>query len=366
MEKNILIIISQLWIWWWAEKVASTIWDELQKNWYNVFYITFYYAKKKYSFLWKEICLQESLSNNPIIKMYKLFKRAYTINRYVKKHNIQTCISFMEEANFPNILSKIIFWNTSKIIVSIRQSIDSISRLYQRWIQLLYKKANIIIPNSNEEADNLIKNYHIPSKKIHVIHNPINISLIQTLKTESLGKWSKKIIKDHFNFINIGRLSIEKNQKMIIESFIQFNKKYPNSSLFILWDGELKNDLLHITKHNKNIYFLWNQKNVYKFLAHADCFLFASKREGFPNAVLDAMACWVPIISTRFKTWILELIWNNENWLLIDQNDEKSFLETMEKIYLDEKSRNHYKQKSIERAKNFQIENIITNWKDIL
>lgn len=357
--KNILIIIASLKHWWGAEKVASTIGSKLQEKWNTIFYLTFYSAKEKYSFLGKEMCLKEKKSTNIFSKIIKLFTRSYHIAKYCKKYWINDTISFMEESNFPNILSKLFFCNKSKIIVSIRQSVDSMSTFYKFLIKLLYNWADCIIPNSEEEKNNIIQKYDILKKKTITIYNPLDLDLIQTESKKPIQD-TNILFNNNFTFITIWRLTSLKNQKFLIDVFFLFNKKYPDTKLLILWDWELKSELVkYINDNNNNIHILWNQFNVYSFLSKSDCFLFASLWEGFPNAILEAMACWLPIISTKFKTWISELIWKNEYWLLIDQNNKKSFLEAMEEIYLDEDIRNNYKQKSLERARYFEIQKII-------
>jgi len=51
--KNILIIIPSIKKWWWAENVATNIWNNLYEKWYNINYITFYNGKNNISIKWK-------------------------------------------------------------------------------------------------------------------------------------------------------------------------------------------------------------------------------------------------------------------------------------------------------------------------
>jgi len=50
--KNIAIVISHLQMWWWAQKSAIILGDELAKRWYNIYYITFYKMENLYDFQW--------------------------------------------------------------------------------------------------------------------------------------------------------------------------------------------------------------------------------------------------------------------------------------------------------------------------
>lgn len=363
--KKIVIIIPSLNFWWWAEKVASNIWTELSKKWYIVSFFTFYDEWKKYPFLWKYYSLKEKLQNNLFIKIIKLFSRAYKISKFCKNNSIETAISFMEDANFSLILSKF-FWNKSKVIVSIRHSLFE----YWKWIyfyliKILYKFSNEIIVLTKFEKENLVSTFWITSSKIDIIYNPINIEKINNLKNEELWEFDKIFNNWMFNFISIWRLNKIKNQKLLIDIFLKFNKKYINSQLIILWDGELKDELRKQIWNNKSIFLLWNKKNVYKYLYNSDCFILTSFSEAFPNVIIEAMSCNLAIISSDTQ-WGKEIIRNNHYWILFKNNDKNSLFEAMEKIYLNEEMRNAYRKKSIEVSMDFDIKNIIGQWKKIL
>lgn len=362
--KKIAIIIASLKFGWGAEKVASTMWSKFYKDWNIVYYFTFYDAQEKYPFEGEYFSLNEHLTENIVYKTLKLFTRAYKIAVFCKKNNIETCLSFMEDSNFSTIISKF-FWNPSKIRIAIRHSLFEYWKGVYYWlIKLLYKLSDTIVVMTRYERDNLIKNFGIENKKLKLICNAIDLSNIASLKKESL--WSyKDIFTNTFTFITAWRLNKIKNQKLLIDSFLDFNKKYKNTQLIILWDWEFKKKLERQIWKNNNIHLLWNQENVFKFLYNSDCFVLTSFSEAFPNVILESMACWLPIISTHNQWWY-EILGNNNYWLLTKNNDKKELFNAMQKIYLDEKSRNHYKQKSLERSKNFEMTKIIAEWNAIL
>ena len=101
----------------------------------------------------------------------------------------------------------------------------------------------------------------------------------------------------------------------MVKTFIKLNEKYKNIQLIILWDWGEKTNLQKIA--NNNVYFLWNQGNVFKFLNKSDCFLLTSKSESFSIAILEAMACNLPIISTRTQ-WPSEILEGGKYWILVN------------------------------------------------
>ncbi len=360
--KNILIVIPSLKLWWWAEKVASKIWSKFYDLWYKTKYFTFYNAEKKYNYLWDEYCLNENLNWNVISKFFKLFTRAYQIKRFCKKEWIDTVFSFMEDANFSSIVSKFL-WNKVKINISIRHSISDYWKwIYHRLIRFLYKYADNIVVLTQFEKNNLIKTFNIKKEKIKVIPNAIDIDLIKKLKDQDLWEY-ENLFDNKFTFITVWRLHKIKNQELIIKCFNKLSNKYSDIQLLILGDWELREKLEKLS--NENVHFLWNQDNPYKFLNKSNCFLLSSLNEAFPNTMLEAMACWLLIISTEAQ-WPNEILDSWKYGILTKNNDEKEFYSAMEGILINENIYKKYLKYSKIRIDDFLINNIINKRNELI
>lgn len=379
---NILIIINSLQFGGWAEKVATMVGDQFsQEEWYTVRYLTFYDAQKKYPYKGEEICLNETISSNVFIRIFKLFHRAYTIARICKRYHIDYAFSHLEEANFSNVMSKMVFRNTSKIYIQIHGSVNMWGNAYKFFIKKFYKRADRVITLVHEEQENLTKNYDILTSRITTINNPINIGNIQESKKERIWEHEYLFAEWKFNFINIWRLVYEKNQSLLIEAFKEFHKKYPQTQLIIAWEWALRESLKsQIAGYSHCIYLIGNQKNPYKFLANADCFVFSSNSEWFWIVLIEAMACGLPIISRDCKTWPKEILRKEshdfvpvtevsmeEYGILVPIKPDISFLySAMEKIYCDKELREQYAKKSEERAQDFDVSIIMEQWKQVI
>lgn len=360
MKKKILIVVPSLRFWWWSEKFCSILGNELIKRWYSVNYFTFYDAKLKYHLEWDEFSLNEKKTNY-FWNILKLFNRAMKIKYFCLKNNIDVVISFVSDASFSALLSKII-GNRSKIYVSVQHSINAYKWIYYFLIKLLYKFADRIHVLTEFEKDNLIKNFHIDWKKIFFIPNFVDLNLCKKLSKEDLWEFRYLFSWEKFAFITVWRLEKIKNQKLMIEAFKKFNEKYPNVQLIILGDGKERNNLINIS--NQNIHFLWNQENVFKFLVNSKCFLLTSKSESFSIAILEAMACGLPIISTKTQ-WPCEILWNWSYWTLVDESAD-SLYSSMELIYLDEDMRRNLSLMSCKTAKLYQRNKYLKMRVDVL
>jgi N-acetylgalactosamine-N,N'-diacetylbacillosaminyl-diphospho-undecaprenol 4-alpha-N-acetylgalactosaminyltransferase len=225
------------------------------------------------------------LGKNDKFKFFKLFYYAYKYS----KIDCDVSISFLNRANYVNILSKL-FGNRAKIIVSHRISIKeysgiSLKNLVVKFLMKLYNFADLVVVNSKNVKEELI-NFGI--KRIKVIYNPV------------IKKECKKEI-DEFIFLNIARLEAQKNHKLLIEAFKEANL---NAKLWIVGEGSLKSELKKIS--NNKIKFLGNIKDITPVLRKSSAFVLTSNYEGLPNVILEALACRIPVIST----------WNNSEEIL--------------------------------------------------
>lgn len=377
--KKILIIIPSIKKWGWAETVATTIWNKLYDEWYKIMYLTFYNEKKEIEFKWEYKSLDEDITNNIFINFLKLFKRAKEISRYSKANDINITISHLDEANFSNILSKIFFWNKSKIIIEIHNSIEkSLSNIYLLIYKLIIKYSDKIISLTKEDLINYNKYFKINSKKIINIYNPIDLSKIKQLNKKIITE--QDIKNNIFTFINIWRLNNQKNQILLIEAFLQFNLKFKDSRLLILWEWPLEKQLKNKARNNKNIIFLWRKDNPYSYLKKSDYLIMSSDYEWLPVVQIEALACNTPIISSNCKTWPKEIInltnnsFNRENkieiwdcWILYPNWDLNKLIKSMEIAYNNENNiKNIFIKKSKEKVKDFELINIIKLWKKII
>ena len=104
------------------------------------------------------------------------------------------------------------------------------------------------------------------------------------------------------NFVNMGRLSPEKNQKSLIEAFAKFNKEFPRSRLYILGMGPLKNDLVsqvHELNMEGKVILLGHIKSPFEFLKKIPYFVLPSFYEGQPMVLLEALTIGMNILASN-------------------------------------------------------------------
>ncbi|UCN01136.1 glycosyltransferase [Sulfurimonas sp. SWIR-19] len=314
----------------------------------------------------KVVLLENSSpTESAVMKLLKLPFLGWKYKKYLQDNNIDISLSFMNRPNYINAISKI-FGSGIKVILSER-AMPSLQhknglqgKINKFLIKYLYNSADFVVTNSKGNQYDLKLNFRIQNSK--VIYNAVSL-------TECSMCANNKFI-----FITVGRLDRGKNHKLLIESWKQLNI---NAELWLIGEGPLRKDLEKIA--NKNIKFLGKQKDVNKFLAQAHCFVFSSNYEGFPNVLLEALACGLPIVSTDCKSGPREILAPKSDFsqqtesieiaeygILTKLESVQYLKQAMQIIYKDEKLRKFFGEKAKTRAKDFDIKHIVNQWKMVI
>ncbi len=246
-----------------------------------------------------------------VLKALKIPMLAYKYAKLVEQLKLTHSLSFLTRPSFINIISRILTNYKFKVITnerafpSLQYSYKSFQSTFnKKLIRSLYKKSDIIISNSYGNAKDLLDNFEVSSTKLKVIHNPIDLYKINNIEPiESYFDNSK------YNIITLGRLDIGKNHIMLIKAL--HNLQNSLIRLYIFGEGNMQEELELLIKEldlHLQVFLIGFDSNPYKYLKAADLFIFGSNHEGFPNVLLEAMACGLPILTTNCQSGPSEIM----------------------------------------------------------
>lgn len=195
-------------------------------------------------------------------------------------------------------------------------------------------------------------------KKSTVILNPINsTALIDVYE----GEREKRIV-------NVGRLTEQKNQALLIDAFARIKDEFPEYKLEIYGDGELMEDLRSRVKSHgmeERVVFCGNVKNVGEKIRSARVFAFSSDYEGMPNALAEAMALGLACVSTDCSPGGARmLIENGKNGLITPCGDVEAFAEALRKVIADDSLATDFGERALQVRDTLRVDRIASMWED--
>jgi glycosyltransferase involved in cell wall biosynthesis len=414
-KKNILLLINQLHSGG-AEKVIAGLSMDLSSD-YNIVLAIYNDIEKPVLPHKGELIrirlpyAEDPASNSSLKRLVRFLKLIYNIRRLKKDKKIDVAISFLEASNIINVLSR----RSEKAIVSVRSYLsnefqdDKRLKVFRYLISTLYNKAyNVVVPSEQIQSD-LVTNFGVSKSKIAIIYNYIDMEHIQLHKTKPVDE---EKVSELFTFptvINVGRLTNPKGQWLLLPAFHQVKKHIPNVKLIILGDGPLREKIISAADKNNlkcytgtesygkydvsnfkdfDVYLLGFQNNIYPYLSRSTVFALSSLYEGFPNVIIEAMACGLPVITSDCASGPREILAPNtsfENVIdnveyaqygillpLLSENSEKTecvmkqWSQVMVQILSNDDIRQNYISLSLERAKAYKREAVLSKWKELI
>lgn len=238
-----------------------------------------------------------------VLKLAKLPWLAYKYARFLKRENITHSFSLLTRPCYVNILARRFTNHPYKLIISERNfpsmqygGNNLQARINNFLVKRLYPKADLVVSNAKASAQDLVDNFGVSKERTQTIYNPIDID-----KIDKIEKLEGFFDANYVNAVSIGRLVPEKNHSFLLEAVTPFK----NLRLYIFGEGELRSLLEAKIKHlglEEQVFLMGFERNPFQYLKAADFFLFGSLNEGFPNVLMEAMCCGLPIVSTNCKS----------------------------------------------------------------
>ncbi len=306
-----------------AERFASNLSLSLNKK-CDVVNIL-YENRGVYPFAGKLVTIDSPPAINVFDKLYKLISRVLKIRRIKRQEAIDVSISVMESANIVNILSA----GRDKTIISTRSfrgvnrnTRDFYTLINKFFMRMLYKRADVTISASKLIGQSMVRDFNVMQERAKVIYNPIDIESVETLSRAGTGEF-EDLFRSHV-IITVGRLTFAKGQWHLIKAFRKAKDTVPEAKLMIVGDGELKNDLISLCQTiglktwsawsgeqmsgDYDVLFTGFRENPFMLMSRARLFMLPSLWEGFPNVLVEAMACGVPVIASDCRSGPREIL----------------------------------------------------------
>lgn len=314
---------------------------------------------------------------NEDVKFIKLHTRRLRsaiipLSKIIRKEKVDLVFSTIPNYNIVAILARLLSFTKAKNIVREAAFLGGSrsANLKLRFVGLLYKFSSRVISLSNGVKENIIKRYRVPSEKITVIYNPVDLKVIQqNIEGGQIEEEHRHIFNGTGNvIITAGRLVPDKDHKTLLKAFSMIQQQL-EAKLVILGEGELEAQLKKQAKElniEDKVFFLGFMTNPYIYFTHADLFVLSSLREGFGHVLAEALAAGVPIVSTKCKPGAVEVLEEGKYGKLCEIGNPKDMSEKIYQVLtLQDHEKDYLVQRGLSRALQFDAQEIVKQYEDV-
>lgn len=204
-------------------------------------------------------------------------------------------------------------------------------RLRPYLLRWSYSKADNVVGVSQEVADDLEL---LVGRPVSRIYNPVI--------GEDFGSVSGASLKfpweGEFRFIvtSVGRLSWAKRPDVLLRAFSRFATGREDASLVILGEGEMRPSLEQLVVDLNLADRVWLPGYVndpQRYVGSSSVFACTSEREGLGNAVVEAIALGIPVVSTDYRSGAREILDAGRYGTLCPVGDEDAIATALQEVY---------------------------------
>jgi glycosyltransferase involved in cell wall biosynthesis len=252
------------------------------------------------------------------------------LTRLLRRVRPDAVLSTLVEANFLAIAAARLARIGARVVVreantpsrDLLRNPRLIKRLTGRLIPYIYPKADAIVASSHGMQHDLIANFRIPPHKISHIPNPLPLEQIrQQARAPVPHPWfstgQPPVI------LGVGRLERAKDFATLIRAFAKVRAEQ-EARLMILGEGSMRLQLEMLVRQlglSECVALPGFDPNPFRYMARAKVFAMSSIYEGFPNVLVQALACGCPVVSTDCPSGPSEILASGAYGYLVPVGD---------------------------------------------
>lgn len=337
-----------------AERVISILANHFSRKDYIISVITIYGNKQDYK-------LNKNINYYPIIcnkknKIKRIIERMLKIRSVLREIDSEVIISFLADVNIYVLLANLFL--KGKVIVSERNdpTRDPKNKYIRKLRDLVYNLSDGFVFQTYD-AKSYFRNKF--QEKSIIISNPLKGNL--PLRYE--GARDNRIV-------TACRLNTQKNLYMLINAFKKFQDIYEEYILEIYGEGPLKNELIKYIESiglGNKVILKGFSSQIHEDILSASIFVISSDYEGISNAMIEALAIGLPVISTDSPVGGARMFIDSyKNGILVPVKDTEALYAAMVEIVDDKNLQEQLSHSATFIREKLDESTIVSEWENYI
>ena len=277
------------------------------------------------------------------------------VKRTIKEQNPNVVIPLLPECE---ILTYLATYKKQNIVKVVSDRCDPTQRnvVVRKVCGFIYKRADLLICQSKVIADYYVD---VQETKKCVIPNLIDKDMLPVPVNESKP----------LRIVSVGRLVPQKNMSLLIDAFSLISDLFEDVTLTIYGEGPQRGMLERSIKQSNlqnRVFLPGASQDIFNQIKDAAVFVMPSNYEGFPNALLEAMALKIPVISTDFRTGVAREIVTKDRGLVVPCHDKQALATAMKQMIENDDLRRRIRRGNRDWLEKYSVSSVVKMWEDAI
>jgi glycosyltransferase involved in cell wall biosynthesis len=262
-----------------------------------------------------------------------VLRASWSLVRLLRRWRPATLVSFLFHANLLGRVAGRL--GGVPVVISAERS-DRFGGRHRYWLlRLTDRLASATVTNSRLVGERLVRERVIHPDRLRVIPNAVDDDRSVTAPVDRRAvREAMGVRGDEFLWLAVGRLDPTKDYPTLLRAFDRHRRTDPRARLRIAGAGdadEPNTGLPRALRPRPEVDFLGHRTDVRALLAAADGFVMSSRLEGFPNALMEALAAGLPAVATRVGG-IPEIVEDGVSGFVVPPGDVKALAEALGRL----------------------------------
>lgn len=298
--------------------------------------------------------LREALLNNVV--------RLKRLRNAISRSQPEVVISFIEKTNILVLLASVGLRAPIVVCERIDPRQHQIGAAWTWLRRCLYRRATSLVVQT--EGLRPWAEQFVARDAVYVIPNPIS-----ALPDEAQEKERRECVSFKKSVSALGRLVPQKGFDNLLHAFARCAAKHSDWFLIIIGEGPERPRLEELTGRLgivDRVAMIGRLSNPFPVLRQADLFVLSSRYEGFPMALVEAMACRLPVVSTDCPSGPRDIIRDGVDGVLVPPDDVAALAGAMDRLMGSPQERQQLRTRAVEVVERFSTDRIMALWNDVL